>query len=179
MTEIFGYDELRGYVYFMAAPHKKPGQRHLYRIELTLHKNTETIIKAAKDFAAFCMTCEFDPFDSFDLFRDPNKTKPQMTIPNNCLYNKIYFNTDYTYYVQECLGPESPSSYIVDAVTGKKIFILDDGNHLRKKLAELAKPQIMTFSVEIKYDFNAQVKLFLPPGIKEDDDMLLPLILHV
>ncbi|EDS42533.1 dipeptidyl-peptidase [Culex quinquefasciatus] len=60
-----------------------------------------------------------------------------------------------------------------------RITTNDDGNHLRKKLAELAKPQIMTFSVEIKYDFNAQVKLFLPPGIKEDDDMLLPLILHV
>ncbi|XP_038122964.1 inactive dipeptidyl peptidase 10 isoform X1 [Culex quinquefasciatus] len=179
VTEIFGYDEIRGFVYFMAAPHKKPGQRHLYRINLTLHRNTETIIKAAKDLSTFCMTCEFDPLYSFDLFRDPNKTNGLMTIPNNCLYNKIYFNTDYTYYVQECLGPESPSSYIVDAVTGKKIFILDDGNHLRKKLAELAKPQIMTFSVEIKYDFNAQVKLFLPPGIKEDDDMLLPLILHV
>lgn len=179
VTEILGYDEKQCFVYFLAAPQRKPGQRHLYRVSLNLHEGTESIKKALKDMSPYCMTCESEPNDSFSLLKRTNATMEQPNIPNNCLYNKIYFNTDYTYYVQECLGPESPSLYIVDAVSLKKIFVLNDGNHLRQRLTELAKPQIMTFSVEIKYDFNAQVKLFLPPGIKEDDDMLLPLILQV
>ncbi|XP_049546187.1 uncharacterized protein LOC125957484 isoform X1 [Anopheles darlingi] len=98
---------------------------------------------------------------------------------NNCLFNRVVFNEDYTYYVQECLGPDSPSTYLVEAASERKVRVLNDGNELREQLAQLAKPQILTFSVQIKYDFNAQVKLFLPPGVKEDDDLQLPLILHV
>ncbi|XP_055619338.1 inactive dipeptidyl peptidase 10 isoform X2 [Toxorhynchites rutilus septentrionalis] len=179
VTEILGYDHRQRFVYFIAAPHRKPGQRHLYRVSLSLNEGIESIKKTLKSMSPYCMTCESTPNDSFSLLIKTNTTIEQLNIPNNCLYNKIYFSTDYTYYVQECLGPESPSLYIVDAVSLKKIFILNDGNRLRQGLTELAKPQIMTFSVEIKYDFNAQVKLFLPPGIKEDDDMLLPLILQV
>ncbi|XP_058063237.1 inactive dipeptidyl peptidase 10 [Anopheles bellator] len=100
-------------------------------------------------------------------------------LPNNCLYNRVTFNDDYTYFVQECLGPDSPSTYLIEASTERRLRVLNDGNELRDQLAQLAKPQIMTFSVQIKYDFNAQVKLFLPPGVKEDDDLQLPLILHI
>ncbi|XP_058468191.1 venom dipeptidyl peptidase 4 isoform X2 [Malaya genurostris] len=179
VTEIIGYDRQRNLLYFMAAPHRKPGQRHLYSMQISLHKSVEAIVREAKDLQPYCMTCESEPYRSFSLLRVSNETANEMSIPNNCLYNKIYFNVDYTFYVQECLGPESPSLYIVDASSGTKIYILNDGNHLRKRLTELAKPQIMTFSVEIKYDFNAQVKLFLPPGVREDDDILLPLILQI
>ncbi|XP_055588081.1 inactive dipeptidyl peptidase 10 isoform X2 [Uranotaenia lowii] len=179
VTEILGYDSIRGMLYFIAAPQRKPGQRHLYSLVLELFPNPEQIIKKVEKMQLTCITCEAEPYDSFSLLRGANETAEKMHIPNNCLFNKIYFNVDYTHYVQECLGPESPSLYLVEALNNKKIFVLDDGNRLRAQLAELAKPQIMTFSVEIKYDFNAQVKIFLPPGIKEDDDMLLPLILQV
>ena len=182
VTEILGYDEKDGLIYFMAAPYRKPGQRHLYKILVQFDGTNETLLKVAKEKLPYCMTCENEEHSSFDLLRNSNDTYDtyqQMKIPNNCLYNKIYFNSDFTFYVQECLGPESPSLYMVEASTGKRICVLDNGNHLRERLDELSKPQIMTFSVEIKYDFNAQVKLFLPPGVKEDDDALLPLILQI
>ncbi|XP_065094399.1 inactive dipeptidyl peptidase 10 [Ochlerotatus camptorhynchus] len=179
VTEILGYDMQEEFIYFMASPERKPGQRHLYRANLTLFESIELMSMNAKNVMVNCISCEDSHYDSFSYFKSQNDTSTHFHIPNNCLYNKVYFNFDYTYYVQECLGPESPSSYIVNTISGKKIFILDNGNHLRDMLIEFAKPQIMTFSVQIKYDFNAQVKLFLPPGIKEDDDMLLPLILQV
>lgn len=179
VTEILGYDKQHDFIYFMAAPERMPGQRQLYRANLTLDESIELMSMNAKNVLVNCISCEDSYYSSFSYFKAPNETSTHFDIPNNCLYNKIYFNSDYTYYVQECLGPESPSSYIVNTITGKKIFILDNGNYLRDMLIDFAKPQIMTFSVQIKYDFNAQVKLFLPPGIKEEDDMLLPLILQV
>lgn len=179
VTEILGYDTENAFIYFMASPERKPGQRHLYSANLTLHESIELMTISAKYVVVMCLTCEHSDLSTFSDIRPPNRTQTNFDIPNNCLYNRVFFNSDYTYYVQECLGPESPSSYIVHTLSRRKQFILNNGNQLRDMLAEFAKPQIMTFSVQIKYDFNAQVKLFLPPGIKEDDDLLLPLILQV
>ncbi|EAA12145.6 AGAP000848-PA, partial [Anopheles gambiae str. PEST] len=206
VTEIVGYDERHGLVYFMAAPYHKPGQRHLYKIPLGLEQlasmagggggtgssagssephqpetgrpghNTSDVLLLRPFGSAvpYCVTCGRGPTDGSDGADggDPKR-------PNNCLFNRVSFNDDYTYFVQECLGPESPSTYLVEAGTERKVRVLNDGNELREQLVQLAKPQIMTFSVQIKYDFNAQVKLFLPPGVKEDDDLQLPLILHI
>ncbi|XP_055300949.1 inactive dipeptidyl peptidase 10 isoform X4 [Sitodiplosis mosellana] len=100
-------------------------------------------------------------------------------IPNNCLYNKVYFSRNFSYYVQECLGPETPSTYLVETATNTKIALLNGGDVLRKRVAQLATPQLRTFSVEIRHGFMAQVRLFLPPGMKEDEEIAFPLILHI
>lgn len=100
-------------------------------------------------------------------------------VPNNCLYNKVYFSKNFSYYVQECLGPEAPSVYLVETVSNMKITLLDGGDKLRKRVAQLATPQLRTFSVEIRHGFMAQVRLFLPPGMKEEEEIAFPLILHM
>lgn len=100
-------------------------------------------------------------------------------IPNNCLFNKVYFSANFSYYIQECLGPESPSVYLVDTASNTKIALLNGGDVLRKRVLQLATPQIRTFSVEIRHGFLAQVRLFLPPGMKEDEDIAFPLVLHM
>uniref|UniRef100_A0A182J433 Peptidase S9 prolyl oligopeptidase catalytic domain-containing protein n=1 Tax=Anopheles atroparvus TaxID=41427 RepID=A0A182J433_ANOAO len=203
VTEIVGYDERRGLVYFMAAPYHKPGQRHLYKIPLGLDQATVAsmanaggreagpdgtshgshnasdvlLLRPFGSAVPYCVTCGSGPATAAGVTSDGEHESQRR--PNNCLYNRVAFNDDYTYFVQECLGPESPSTYLVEAGSERKVRVLNDGNELRDQLVQLAKPQIMTFSVQIKYDFNAQVKLFLPPGVKEDDDMQLPLILHI
>lgn len=100
-------------------------------------------------------------------------------IPNNCLYNRVHFSQNYTYYVQECLGPEAPSIYLVETATNTKIAVLNGGELLRSKLKHLAVPQIRTFGVEIRHGFMAQVRLLLPPGMKEDEEIAFPLVLHM
>lgn len=100
-------------------------------------------------------------------------------IPNNCLYNKVYFSRNFSYYIQECLGPESPSIYLVETATNTKIALINGGDTLRKQVSQLATPQLRTFSVEIRHGFMAQVRLFLPPGMKEDEEITFPLILHM
>ncbi|XP_031634021.1 dipeptidyl aminopeptidase-like protein 6 isoform X2 [Contarinia nasturtii] len=100
-------------------------------------------------------------------------------IPNNCLFNKIYFSKNFSHYVQECLGPDTPSTYLVETATNTKVALLNGGDALRKRIREVAAPQVRTFSVEIRHGFLAQVRLFLPPGMKEDEEIAFPLILHV
>lgn len=118
----------------------------------------------------------YDPIDIISLFPEKEKIP---SIANNCLYNKIYFSKDYSYYAQECLGPESPSIYLVETASNMKIAVLHNGDVLRERLAMLATPQIRTFDVEIIHGFHAQVRLLLPPGMKEEEDIAFPLILHM
>lgn len=48
-----------------------------------------------------------------------------------------------------------------------------------KKIANIALPQIKTFPIMISGGYHAQVRLFLPPGLREDEITRYPLILHV
>lgn len=121
------------------------------------------------------MTFLLDLLPENFLDQDENDSR----VPKNCLFNKVYFSQNYSYYVQECLGPEAPSSYLVHTATNTKIALLNGGDMLRKRVALLAKPQIRTFSVEIRHGFMAQVRLFLPPGMKEDEEIAFPLVLHM
>ncbi|XP_017851736.1 inactive dipeptidyl peptidase 10 isoform X2 [Drosophila busckii] len=194
VTEIVGWDELHELVYFMAAPEKRPGERHLYRISLKLNvtESNRTYITSSQPV---CLTCD-NTESTYRLHRAHSnwqrgnerwedvvsRLEPDdciYDIPKNCLYNRIQFSRDYSYYVQECLGPEAPSVYLVQTTTNQKIYVLNAGDLLRHRLSQLAIPQMRTFSVEIRHGFHAQVRLFLPPGMREEEEVAFPLVLHV
>lgn len=97
-----------------------------------------------------------------------------------CEYNKITFSPSYKYYIQECLGPDVPITYLVETNTNYRIAILDSKAALRKQIAKLAAPQVNEFSVEIKIKeskYRVQVRLFYPPGLREYEEITFPLIL--
>ncbi|XP_049310132.1 inactive dipeptidyl peptidase 10 isoform X1 [Bactrocera dorsalis] len=188
VTELLGWDEPHEIVYFMAAPEKRPGERHLYKISLKLNE-TQSNRAYITSTQPTCLTCD-NTISTFRLTaqgirvedaenRSDDETECYYDIPKNCLYNKIYFSKDYSHYVQECLGPESPSVYMVETQSNMKTYILNAGHSLRHRLQQLALPQIRTFSVEIRHGFHAQVRLFLPPGMREDEEVAFPLILHI
>lgn len=162
VTEILGWDEINENVYFMATPKLKPGQRHLYKISLTL-KVTKTPNRIfVSSTLPMCMTCDNGPH-TFKLLSNSsggnvsdNFDSNIGDIPNNCLFNRCYFSKDYSYYVQECLGPETPSIYLVETSTMTKIIVLHSGDILRNRLSLLATPQIRTVSVEVRHGFHAQ-----------------------
>ncbi|XP_033243941.1 dipeptidyl aminopeptidase-like protein 6 isoform X1 [Drosophila miranda] len=195
VTEIVGWDEQHEIVYFMAAPEKRPGERHLYKISLKLNvtESNRTYITSTQPT---CLTCD-NTEATYRLHRaNPSKMPTRgdswedivarlepddciYDIPKNCLYNRVQFSGDYSYYVQECLGPEAPSVYLVETASNDKIFVLNAGDVLRHRLSQLAIPQMRTFSVEIRHGFHAQVRLFLPPGMREEEEVAFPLVLHV
>ncbi|KAH8373231.1 hypothetical protein KR009_008032 [Drosophila setifemur] len=192
VTEIIGWDEPHEIVYFMAAPEKRPGERHLYKINLKLNV-TESNRTYITSTAPTCLTCDNtegtyrlhrarisqvgDRWEDIVARLEPDDCL--YDIPKNCLYNRVQFSQDYSYYVQECLGPEAPSVYLVETASNDKIYVLNAGDVLRHRLSQLAIPQMRTFSVEIRHGFHAQVRLFLPPGMREEEDVAFPLVLHV
>lgn len=188
VTEILGWDESNEIqiVYFMATPKLIPGQRHLYQINLTLNVTRKSNRIFISSTVPVCMTCD-NGAHTFRLMSNSSGgnmstddwENPGGEIPNNCLYNQIYFSKDYSYYVQECLGPATPSVYLVETSSLTKVMVLHSGDLLRSRLSQLAIPQIRTVSVEIKDGFHAQVRLFLPPGMKEEEEVAFPLIIHM
>lgn len=186
VTEILGWDESNEIVYFMATPKLKPGQRHLYKINLTLNVTQKSNRIFITSTQPVCLTCD-NSMQTFKLLSNSsggNLTTDTVEsysgdVPNNCLFNQIYLSPDFSYYVQECLGPGTPSIYLVDIHSNTKIIILHNGDLLRYRIDQIAVPQIRTFDVEIRHGFHAQVRLLLPPGMKEEEEVAFPLILHM
>lgn len=103
----------------------------------------------------------------------------QVDEATSCLYNNIRLSDRFTYFIQECLGPTIPTTFIVKTSTRARLYTLDDGRYLRDKLEPIAVPNIKKFSVVIKNGFEAQVKLYLPPMLNEDEDLAYPLIVRM
>lgn len=206
VTAILGWDASSQSIYYISAPENRPGQRHLYKIVLDfeLLDSTSSDINI-RPRTPVCLTCDnsiatYDMNNTYNLnsfIRENNHSQRDIfvhvnhmigknkgpheseIIPNNCLYNRVHMSPDFSYYVLECLGPDTPSIYLVDSSLAKKILILNHGAELAENVNELAMPQVKTFSVEIKGGFHAQVRLYLPPAAKEDEEVSFPLILHI
>ncbi|CAG9570549.1 unnamed protein product [Danaus chrysippus] len=78
----------------------------------------------------------------------------------------------------ECLGPEPPAIFLCTSA-GSRRAVLWDGAPLRQKFAALASPQAKVFRVEVQAQRSARVRLLLPPGLRDTDDLPLPLVLHL
>jgi inactive dipeptidyl peptidase 10 len=206
VTEILGWDAKNRAIYYMSAPEGRAGQRHLYKVVLDfqLLDSTSSDVNI-RPKTPVCLTCDnsistYDMNNTYNLnsfIREYNRSEKDLfvhvnnmigknkeptesdIIPNNCLYNRVKMSTEFSFYVLECLGPDTPSVYLVDSSLAKKIFIIHTGAELAENVLELALPQVKTFSVEIRDGFHAQVRLLLPPMAKEDEEVSFPLILHI
>ncbi|KAL7050442.1 hypothetical protein ACKWTF_004084 [Chironomus riparius] len=206
VTEILGWDAKNQAIYYMSAPEDRPGQRHLYKIvlEFQVLDSTSSDINI-RPKTPVCLSCD-NSIDTYDMnntynlnsfIREHNHNEKDIfvhvnhmigknkepseseLIPNNCLFNRVHMSTEFSFHILECLGPDTPSIYLVDTFLARKIFIIDNGAELAQNVLELALPQVKTFSVEIRDGFHAQVRLFLPPMAKEDEEVSFPLILHI
>lgn len=126
--------------------------------------------------------------------------------PMPCQYFTASFpTTNSEYVVIECLGPEIPSSavYKVSPEFSKNplqlltylqnntvlkvsadffVFYLSPDSLaclLQEEIARIALPQIKSFPVMISGGYHAQVRMFLPPGLREDEITRYPMIVHV
>ncbi|KOX79483.1 Inactive dipeptidyl peptidase 10 [Melipona quadrifasciata] len=99
-----------------------------------------------------------------------------------CQYHNVIFppvGTDY--FVLECYGPGIPTVtlYKTNFPMPYLIYVLQNNTLLRERVNKLALPQVKTFPVQISGGYNAQVKLHLPPGLREDEITRYPLIVQV
>lgn len=59
------------------------------------------------------------------------------------------------------------------------LFTVQNNTRLKEKMSKVALPQVKTFPVMISGGYHAQVRLFLPPVLREDEITRYPTILHV
>ncbi|XP_049940274.1 inactive dipeptidyl peptidase 10-like [Schistocerca serialis cubense] len=166
VTAIAAWDQFHHLVYFVATEDDSPGVRHIYRVGST-----------GNELAAMweCLSCVSRDMDSF---ASGNETTD---MEQECLYAWPHFSPGISphYYVLECLGPGPPFHALVETTSNARIAMLDDLKYLRDRLQRIAVPQVKTFKVQVPGGFHAHVKLHLPPGLREYEDMVFPLILHV
>ncbi|GFU47836.1 inactive dipeptidyl peptidase 10 [Nephila pilipes] len=93
----------------------------------------------------------------------------------SCLFFNVIFSSDSKNYVLECLGPGVPKIEI-RSIYNQTFDVLDTNDELKELLEERTLPQIRTFQVPLKGGYKAQVRLFLPPGVKEDEVLSYPLV---
>lgn len=85
----------------------------------------------------------------------------------------------------ECLGPEVPTSAVYKVSTDPTVkplilsYLLQNNTALKERIEKIALPQIKTFPVMISGGYHAQVRLYLPPGLREDEITKYPMIVHV
>ncbi|XP_055931792.1 inactive dipeptidyl peptidase 10-like isoform X2 [Argiope bruennichi] len=92
-----------------------------------------------------------------------------------CLFFNVHFSPDAKYYILECLGPGVPKVEI-RSIYNQTFDILDTNDDLRDLVEARTLPQIRTFQVPLKGGYKAQVRLFLPPGVAEDEVLMYPLV---
>lgn len=122
--------------------------------------------------------------------RRKHGAKPEVVVkpaPLPCQYYDASFAPGkHSLAIIECLGPEVPTSAIYRIpieFNPKKalepIFHVQNNTQLKQRAALVAFPQVKTFPVMISGGYYAQVRLFLPPGLREDEITRYPMVLHV
>lgn len=190
----------------MATPEQFPGHQHLYRVAATppamgialpspacltcssISADYPRMTAAAAAKVEVSWEAGSDEIgngmDSISESSDYGATSE--SLPNTCQYFAATFapsNNEYA--LIECLGPEVPTSWIYKfSVDPSKdpfspVYLLQNNTELKKRLAKVAMPQVRTFPVMISGGYHAQVRLYLPPGLREDEITKYPTVVHV
>ncbi|XP_065222980.1 inactive dipeptidyl peptidase 10-like isoform X2 [Planococcus citri] len=191
VTNIKAWDQSNHVVYFEAAPEGKPTQRHVYNVSdsLTLtnkwHCLTCPVIEATNNIT----NSTLDNFSTLlsrnasSSVKSKNNTAPKWPVrSNSCRYVRSYFhqfNQPISYYIIDCLGPDVPKTILMNAVTDTPSLLLNNQTELAARYAKMAKPQLKILQVELDTGYIAQVKILLPPIMRERLEMEFPFILYV
>uniref|UniRef100_A0A646QBZ2 Venom dipeptidyl peptidase 4 n=1 Tax=Hemiscolopendra marginata TaxID=943146 RepID=A0A646QBZ2_9MYRI len=105
-----------------------------------------------------CLTCELDP---------------------ECLYVNTKFSVENSYFILECLGPGVPKIFLFSTRNNKTRVELNSNSVLEEFILTKAMPQIRTFRVPLSSGYEAHVRLYLPPGLRDEEITTYPLIIEV
>lgn len=107
------------------------------------------------------------------------KVKKVMVKVSPCLYNSVKFSPNKQFFVRECLGPSVPYVTLHTTPNGQLVYVLNNNTELRDRVSKLALPDMRTFFVETTGGYFAPVRLYLPPGLREEEEFKFPMVLHV
>ncbi|KAG8195528.1 hypothetical protein JTE90_019516 [Oedothorax gibbosus] len=149
VVSILGHDLSKQTVYYISTLEGKSGERHVFGITDTTHATPKKIT---------CLTCDLGP---------------------NCLYNDVSFSKNFTYHALNCLGPGIPRVELRTTQPNKIISVLDTNPELQALVNKRAMPIIKNMQVPIDGGYNANVRLFLPPVLREYEITKYPVLVDV
>ena len=83
-------------------------------------------------------------------------------------------------FLQKCIGPGIPFSRIIDLETMTSDFRLENNDKLSKSIHKFSLPKIKEFSIQLlNSPVPATVRLFLPPGFRENEEYAFPLVVDM
>ncbi|GLV36131.1 Dipeptidyl peptidase 10 [Carabus blaptoides fortunei] len=207
VTRILAWDHSNDLIYFLGIPEGKPGQQHLYRVTsvpprvgavlqpphcITCVKGPVPTPSPYYGMVSLQKSKHWDDeWTEEDLPPVPTtapKAKKKlkkgilMHEEHPCLFhNAIFSPGSAIYFVLECLGPGVPTSSLYRASLPQPRFLvhLQNNSRVKEKLDKIALPQIKTFPVQISGGYQAQVRLHLPPGLREEEITRYPLVVQV
>lgn len=187
----------------MATPEHFPGHRHLYRVtsippavgiplksplcltcselEVDFTRMTDAAAKSRVSWES-----EEENGDQISLATITGQYEGTTSDDIACQYfNAIFAPNNNEYALIECLGPDIPTSWIYKFDSKSEtdpispIYLLQNNTDLKQRISKIAMPQIRTFPVMISGGFHAQARMFLPPGLREDEITKYPMVVHV
>ncbi|RWS16469.1 prolyl endopeptidase FAP-like protein [Dinothrombium tinctorium] len=137
-------------VYYSATLPGAPGERHIFSIP-DIHSRSPRI--------PYCLTC--------------NQTD------RNCSYHDAVFSRKAKFYILECQGPGVPWTEIRSAQDNQILMKTKVDSKLFEIVEKRAFPQIRSFRVPIDHGYFAEVKLILPPALREYEEIKFPLVVEI
>ncbi|XP_054918009.1 prolyl endopeptidase FAP-like isoform X9 [Dermacentor andersoni] len=98
---------------------------------------------------------------------------------DQCLYNNAWFSHDAEFYVLECLGPGVPWVALYSTADNKQLEMLESNAELRELVENRAMPQVRNLVAPLPDGYNASVRLLLPPGLRDEEVLKYPFLVHV
>ncbi|XP_067137376.1 inactive dipeptidyl peptidase 10-like isoform X2 [Centruroides vittatus] len=146
VTQILSHHPENRTVFYIATVRGKPGERHLFSV---------TDVTSQLPRLTICYTCEMG---------------------EGCLYNNAIFSPDSKYYILECLGPKVPRIELRSSSNNNLIKVFDENTNVQELIDSRAFPQVRTFHVPIKNGFKANVRMLLPPRLRDEEILKYPVV---
>ncbi|XP_067001471.2 venom dipeptidyl peptidase 4 isoform X2 [Anabrus simplex] len=151
VTELVAWDTRHNIIYFLA---NDMGYQHLYSVSDD---------QWSAPNAVTCITCEMRT----NLQRMP------------CLYNTAVFNSNFSFYMLNCAGPDIPEITIYDK-SHTRVAVWDGHQELRAALLQVMDlPTKQYLQVPLEDGSMCQVQLTLPLDYNPKRNTQYPLLVHV
>ncbi|XP_064457511.1 inactive dipeptidyl peptidase 10-like isoform X2 [Ornithodoros turicata] len=99
---------------------------------------------------------------------------------DQCLYNNAVFSSESSrFYILECLGPGVPWVAVRKTSDHSQVEMLDANDELKERVEQRAMPQVRNFYAPLADGYNATVRLLLPPGLRDEEVLKYPFLVHV
>ena len=142
-------------VYYVSTLPGDPGARHLFKLQIGAP-------------ATICLTCNHQ------------EMVPRLQHRKMCDYVSISMSKKGSYYMMDCKGPDIPYTCLHHTSSNSLLSVWNDNVELEDRLKDVDMPSVQYLDVGVDdSDQKAQVVLYIPPGVDQNDDKELPMLVDV